>query len=112
MTEELLDKAYKLNEEIKGCKKILKAMNSPYVNIIRFNDYDGDREVSQIVTLNSEPELERYIREYFIHKLEVLEQEFAKLNLTLVKKKEKGYDRENLSGRTVKKTVRNQSDAR
>lgn len=80
MTEELLDKACKLNKEIKCCKKLLKAMNSPFENIIRFNDYDGDRDVSQIVTLSSESELEIYIREYFIHKLEVLEQEFAKLN--------------------------------
>lgn len=80
MTEELLDKAYKLNKEIKDCKKILKAMNSPFVNIIRFNEYDGDRDISQILTLSSEPELEIHIREYFIHKLEVLEQEFAKLN--------------------------------
>lgn len=80
MTEELLDKAYKLNKAIKDCKKILKAMNSPYVNIIRLNNYDGDRDVSQTVSISSEPELEIYIREYFVHKLEVLEQEFAKLN--------------------------------
>ena len=79
MTEELLDKAYKLNKEIKNCKKILKAMNSHFENIIKLNDYDGDRNISQIVTLSSEPELEIYIREYFIHKLEVLEQEFANL---------------------------------
>lgn len=80
MTEELLDKAYKLNKEIKDCKKLLKAMNSPLGNIIRFNEYDGDRDISQIVTLSSEPELEIHIREYFVNKLEVLEQEFAKLN--------------------------------
>lgn len=29
MTEETLEKAYKLNRDIKNCKKILKAMNSP-----------------------------------------------------------------------------------
>lgn len=80
MTEELFDKAYKLNKEIKDCKKLLKAMNSPFVNIIRFNDFEVDIDTSQIVTLSSEPELEIHIREYFVHKLEVLEQEFAKLN--------------------------------
>ena len=80
MTEEKLDKAYKLNKEIKNCKKILKAFNSPFVNIIRLNDFEGERDISQIITLSSEPELEMHVREYFIHKLEVLEQEFARLN--------------------------------
>lgn len=80
MTEETLEKAYKLNRDIKNCKKILKAMNSPFVNIIRLNDFEGERDVSQIITLSSEPELETYVREYFIHKLEVLEQEFVKVN--------------------------------
>lgn len=80
MTEELLDKAYKLNKEIKDCKKILKAFNSPYVNILRLNDFEGEREISQIVTLSNEPELEMKIREYFFHKLDVLEQKFAELN--------------------------------
>ena len=80
MTEETLEKAYKLNRDIKNCKKILKAMNSPFVNIIRLNDFEGEKDTSQIITLSSEPELEMYVREYFIHKLEVLEQEFAKVN--------------------------------
>lgn len=80
MTEEVLDKAYKLNKDIKNCKKILKAMNSPFVNIIRLNDFEGDKDISQIITLSSEPELEMNVREYFMHKLDVLEQQFAKIN--------------------------------
>lgn len=80
MTDETLEKAYKLNSDIKNCKNILKAMNSPFVNIIRLNDFEGERDTSQIITLSSEPELEMYVREYFIHKLEILEQEFAKVN--------------------------------
>lgn len=80
MTEEKLEKAYKLNQEIKTCKKILKAFNAPFTNIIRLNDFEGERDVSQIIMLSNEPELAMNIREYFIHKLELLEQEFAKLN--------------------------------
>lgn len=80
MTEEKLEKAYKLNRDIKNCKKIIEAMNSPFMNIIRLNDFEGKRDTSQIITLSSEPELEMYVREYFIHKLEVLEKEFAELN--------------------------------
>lgn len=80
MTEEKLEKAYKLNKDIKNCKKILKAFNSPFVNIIRLNDFEGEKDTSQIITLSREPELEMCVREYFTHKLEVLEQEFKKLN--------------------------------
>lgn len=79
MTEELLEKGNELNKKIKDCKKILKAFNSPYINIIRLNDYDGVRDTSQIVMLSSEPELEMHIREYFIHKLDALEQQLEKL---------------------------------
>lgn len=80
MAERTLEKIRRLNKKIIRCKRVLKSLNSPYTNIIRLNDYDGGRDTTQIINLSSEPELEIYIREYFIHKLEVLESELANLN--------------------------------
>ena len=80
MTGDLFNKACELNEKIKKYKKIIKSMNSPYVNIIRFNDFGNDsRDISQVVTLSNEPELEQYIKEYFFNKLSILEKEFEEL---------------------------------
>lgn len=79
MTEELLDKSYNLNKKIKDYKKILKAFNAPYTNIIRLNDFSGSRDTGQIVLLSNEPELGKYVKEYFENKLAVLEKEFAEM---------------------------------
>ena len=79
MTEELLDKAYNLNKKIKDYKKILEAFNAPYTNIIRLDDFGGGRYTGQIVLLSTEPELEKYVKEYFKNKLAVLEKEFAEM---------------------------------
>ena len=79
MEEELLEQIQKLNRKVLRYKKILKAFDAPYINIIRLNNFDGERDMSQIVTLASEPELEAYIREYFKQKLEELEKEFAEI---------------------------------
>ena len=76
MTEEVLDKAYEINRNIKKYKAFLKAFDSPFVNIIRANDFEGDREKSQIITLSSEPELESMVIKYFADKIESLEREF------------------------------------
>lgn len=80
MTEETLDKAYEINRKIKRYKVFLKAFDSPYVNIIRANDFEGDRDKSQIITLSSEPELESMVIKYFTDKIESLEQEFETIN--------------------------------
>lgn len=78
MTEEILDRAYKLNKEIKFLKSFLRAYDSDsFYNIIMALDFGSER-----VILNNEPELYKYIREYFANKLEVLEQEFTNLNYT------------------------------
>ena len=79
MTEEILDKAYEIQRNIKKYKSFLKALGSPFVNIIRANDFEGDREKSQIITLASEPELEKMITVYFADKIEDLEQEFENI---------------------------------
>ena len=76
MTEETLDKAYEINRSIKKYKAFLKAFDSPFVNIIRANDFEGDTEKSQIITLSSEPELESMVIKYFADKIESLEREF------------------------------------
>lgn len=80
MTEEKLKKALEIEQKISTYKKFLKAFDSPYVNVIRANDYDGDREKSQIILLCSEPELESTIIKYFADKVEQLEKEFEELN--------------------------------
>ena len=78
MTEKILDRAYKLNEEIKFLKRFLEAYDSDaFYNIIKAIDFE-----SEVAILNNEPELEKYIREYFANKLKVLEQEFTNLNCT------------------------------
>jgi len=80
MTQEVFDKACKLKDEIKRIKRILKAFNSPSENVIRCNAYNGEKDVTEFMYLSNEPELEMKIREYLMHKLDVLEQKFAELN--------------------------------
>lgn len=65
---------------MENIKKILKAFDSRYENVIRLKNYDGDREKTELVMLSKEPELEEQIREYFTHKLEALQREFAEIN--------------------------------
>ena len=79
MTEEQLRKGLELSNKIKGYKKFLDAFNSPYGNIIKANDFEGDREKSQIIMLSSEPELESIIIKYFADKVAKLETEFEEL---------------------------------
>ena len=80
MTNETLKKAIELSKKIEDYKAFLKAYNAPYVNTVKACDFTGNVENNGYLYLNKEPELEMYIREYVTHKIEVLEQEFAKLN--------------------------------
>ena len=80
MTEETLDKAYEINRSIKKYKSFLKAFDSPYVNIIKANNYEGNKDKSQIIMLSSEPELESMVIRYFADKIESLEREFEATN--------------------------------
>ena len=79
MTKELFEKACKLNKDIEKYKKVLKACNSPSENVVRCNSFDGERDTSEIIFLSNEPELEMKIKEYLMHKLDVLEQQFKSL---------------------------------
>lgn len=79
MTKELLEKACELDAKIEYCKDVLRALDSCYENFIRFSDFKETRDISKTIYLSNESELEKYIREYFVHKLKVLEQEFAEL---------------------------------
>lgn len=80
MTGDLFNKACELNKKIQKYRDIIKAMNSSYINIIRFNNYGNDsKDISQVVTLSNEPELEQYIKKYFSNKLNDLEKEFEEL---------------------------------
>lgn len=80
MTEEKLEQANKLHNNIKKYRNFIKAMNAPYINIIKANFYNGAKETAEIITLSDEPELELFIREYFNNKLDILEQKFRKLD--------------------------------
>ena len=80
MTNEVLKKAIELSKKIEDYKAFLKAYNSPYVNTVKACDFRGDVGNNGYLYLSKEPELEMHIREYVMHKIEVLEQEFAKLN--------------------------------
>lgn len=79
MTNETLKKGIELSKKIEEYKSFLKAYNSPYINVVKACDFRGDVENNMILYLAKEPELEMRIREYVMHKIEVLEQEFAKL---------------------------------
>lgn len=79
MTEEILNKALDLKRKMEKYKSFLKAYNSPYSNKIEAYNFDGNKESSMTILLENEPELEMRIREYVMHKIEFLEQEFAKL---------------------------------
>ena len=80
MTEEKLEKGLELQRKIKGYKKFLVAFDSTFSNIIKANDYEGDKDKSQVITLSSEPELESMIIKYFADKVAELETEFEQLN--------------------------------
>lgn len=79
MTKELFEKACKLNQDIEKYKNVLKAYNSQFENVIRCNSFDGERDTSKTIFLSNEPELEMKIKEYLMHKLDVLEQQFKSL---------------------------------
>ena len=76
MTEEFLKKAQRIYNDLERYRNILKAFNAPLVNILKCNSYNDKAE---IITISSEPELEMKIREYFIHKIDVLEAQFKEL---------------------------------
>ena len=82
MTIELLNRACDLNAQIEYYEDILKASDSCYENFIKFNDFStrNNNDISKVIYLSNEPELEKYIREYFVRKIESLKQEFAELN--------------------------------
>ena len=80
MTNETLKKAIQLNKKIEDYKAFLYAYNAPYINTIKACDFNGGVENNSYLYLAKEPELEMLIREYVMHKIEFLEQEFAKLN--------------------------------
>ena len=80
MTEETLEKALELQRNIKSYKKFLKAFNGPFINIIRANEFEGERDTSQIVIISSEPELESMIKKYFVDKIGNLETELEQIN--------------------------------
>lgn len=79
MTLDFLEKANKLNKDITETRKVLKAFDSAFANVIKLNDYDCERETTQLVILSHEPDLEKMIREYFVNKLATLEQLFEKM---------------------------------
>ena len=80
MTKEILEKACELDAKIEYYKDVLKALDSCYENFIRFSDFKESMDISKTICLSNEQELETYIREYFVRKLEMLEQEFIELN--------------------------------
>ena len=80
MTNETLKKAIELSKKIEDYKAFLKAYNAPYVNTVKACNFSCDVENNGYLYLGNEPELEMQIREYIMHKIEFLEQEFAKLN--------------------------------
>lgn len=80
MTNETLKKGIELSNKIEEYKSFLKAYNAPYINVVKACDFKGDVENNMFLYLAKEPELEIRIREYVMHKIEVLEQEFEKLN--------------------------------
>ena len=79
MTQETFNKAKGLNNLIEEYKAFLRAYNSPYSNEIKAYSFDAHVENTKILILGNDSELEMMIREHIIHKIEVLEQEFAKL---------------------------------
>ena len=50
------------------------------MNIIKANNYEGNKDKSQIIMLSSEPELESMVIRYFADKIESLEREFEATN--------------------------------
>ena len=80
MTQETLNKANGLNNLIEEYKAFLKAYNSPYSNEIKAYSFDAHHENTKKLIIENDSELEMKIREHIMHKIEVLEQEFAKLN--------------------------------
>lgn len=79
MTSEKLIKANSINEKLNTYKKFIKAYDSVFSNSIRANNFDGNRDSSEIILLDNEPELSLLIREYFINKIDYLKKEFANL---------------------------------
>ena len=80
MTHEAFKKAIEIIKKIEDYKSFLKAYNSPYINTVKACDFRGDVENNGYLYLANEPELEMRIREYVMHKIEALEQEFKNLN--------------------------------
>ena len=82
MTQETLNKAIEINRKIEEYEAFLNAYNSEFSNVIRATDFKHNSlaENTKIIKLNYEPELEMMIREYVMHKIEFLKQQFAKLN--------------------------------
>lgn len=78
-TSEKLIKANNINEKLNTYKKFVKAYDGVFSNSIRANNFDGNRDSSEIILLDNEPELSLLIREYFINKIDYLEKEFANL---------------------------------
>lgn len=79
MTIEQLEEANKKLKEIREIEDFLKAFHSPYVNVIRANDYRGDNETSKIMGIPSGSELEKVILNYFESRLKELKSGFEEL---------------------------------
>lgn len=79
MTEEQLEKIIKVSDEIKSCKKFLKAFDKPYSNRVVSFDWTGDISDDRYLILENEPELKQLIRDYVVKKIETLEKEFSEL---------------------------------
>ena len=79
MTIENLRKANEINEKLNKYKKFIKSYDSVFSNAIKANNYEGSRDMGEIIILDNEPELSLLIREYIMNKIDYLEKEFTKL---------------------------------
>lgn len=79
MTKEQLTMAYEANKEINELEAFIKAFDSPYQNVIRANDYDGDVDKTKILNLSCHPRLEEIIRQEIKKTVQELQKQFEEL---------------------------------
>lgn len=79
MTVEQLEKANKINEQLEEKKRFLKAFKSPYSNVIRACDYDGDRSSTETLLLENDKTLSDFIRGHISDQIADLEKQLEEL---------------------------------
>ena len=79
MTIDQLEKANVINDALKEYKDFLKAFDSPFSNQIKAHNYDGQRNLSQVVILENHKALSDLIRGYITDQIAALEKELEEL---------------------------------